>query len=257
MVVALRGGVLIATLSLFIYLFLAGLFSAHAEQREVVFAYFSRGWLPMELMVGNEPSGIAVDIFKAVMPPELDASVEISNKPRKLLYTETNPVYTRLTAKKWLSTEYHYLFSDPVMPMTNVLYSPAHRPMEYDGPKSVIGKTVGCIKNYTYPKIEMMVAAGKAKRYDVNRVPVLLRMVKEGRVDCAVLDVGEAQWVIRNSNTLKPEDFHVSAQPVDEVQLQFVFNRAPGWEEWLPLINERIHALRQGGGLDEILSRYK
>ncbi len=211
----------------------------------------------MEMMVDNQPAGVAVDIFNAVMSPDFNTSVVPFNQPRKLLYGDTDPVYTRLTSRKWLSTEYHYLFSDSVMPLTNVMYSSARKPLEYRGPISIAGKTIGCIKNYTYPGIELVMAAGKTKRYDVNTIPVLLRMVKEGRVDGAVMDEGEAQWVIRNTPGLAPEDFHVATQPVDEVQLCFVFNQAPGWEKCLPQVNSRIKILRESGLLDRILSRYQ
>lgn len=241
-------------------LFFSGLIfpvSAFADKEPLVFAFFTRGWLPMEMMTDNEPSGAAVDIFEAVMSPMFNTSVVPTNRPRKLLYTEARPAYTRLTAKEWLSTEYQYLFSDPVMPLTNVMYSSARRPLEYSGPESLLGKTIGCIKNYTYPRIELLVAAGKVKRYDVNTIPVLLRMVKEGRVDGAILDMGEAQWGIRNMSALSPEDFHVAAQPVDEVQLRFVFSRTPGFEERLPEINARIKVLRESGAVDKILSRYQ
>lgn len=231
--------------------------TAAAEKSDLLFAFFTRGWMPLEMMDGGTPSGASLDLFRAVMPSDLKLGVEATNKPRKLLYGQSAPVYTRLTAKEWLNRDYSYWFSDPVMPLNTVLYSPVRKPLEYYGPRSLEGKTMGCIRNYSYPKIEMVVAAGKTKRYDVNTIPVLLRMVKEGRVDAAILDEGEALWTIRSNPELSLEDFYISSNPVDEVQLRFVFNRVPDWEKRLPEINDRIRTLRESGKLDRILSKYR
>lgn len=245
-------------LSVAVMLFvMAGNAVADSGPKRVVFALFSRGWLPMEMMVDNAPAGIAVDVFKAVMPSGITADVEPFTRPRRLLYSSQDGVYTRLTAREWLNDTHQYLFSDPVMSIYDRMYSSVHTPLEYTGPESIEGKTIGCIKNYSYPKIEPMMAAGRAFRYDVNRTHVLLRMVKEGRVDGVVMDAREAAWTIRNTDGLESSDFHISTRPVDQVELRFVFNPVPGWETYLPEINARIKALREGGELDRILSRYK
>lgn len=218
---------------------------------------FSRGWAPYEMMDGKHPSGIGLDIFNAVMSEQFKAEVELFNKPRLNLYTQRGPVYTRLEAKEWLRKEYDYWFSAPVMPLSDIIISPASNPFEFTTPSSLEGQTVGCIRNYFYPKAAPLFKTKKATRYDVNKDIVILRMVKAGRVDVGILDYRTALWLIRNTEDLKLEDFHIATTPLDSVDLRFVFNKVESWEQHLPAINARIKEIQQNGALEKILSKYK
>ncbi|WP_158947031.1 substrate-binding periplasmic protein [Pseudodesulfovibrio cashew] len=227
-----------------------------AGEETVTFAFFPRGWPPFEMTKDGEMRGAALDIFQAIMPREMKKDIEPIPKPRTLLHSPSDKVYTRMEAKGWMPEGFDYWWSAPVLKISDVLYSRADAPFEYHGPESLAGKTIGCVRNYTYPKVEALFTTGKAHRYDVNHDILLLRMVKAGRVDAAILDDITAKWMIRNSEDFSPEDFHVAAMPVDSSELRFVFNRVAGWDRWLPSINARIRALRDNGGLRRILNKY-
>lgn len=244
-------------LILFIFLILPS-FSALAEPpNEVTYVLFSRGWPPLEMTKDNEPLGAAVDIFKAVMSEKMVPLVEIMPRPRKKLYTPTGPVYTRLEAKEWLNKDYTYWWSEPVLTLSDVLISSPDSPVRYSGPRSLEGKTIGCITNYQYPKLDPLFKSGKATRYNVNKDDILLRMVMAGRVECVVMDKITAEWIIHNNDEFEPEDFHFAIRPVDVVELRFAFNRIDGWDAFLPEINRNIRGLHSSGKIVEILSRYR
>ncbi|KAB1441896.1 substrate-binding periplasmic protein [Pseudodesulfovibrio senegalensis] len=223
----------------------------------IVFALFARGWEPFEMIEDGVPAGAAPDILAAILPQDFTMEIKPDPAPRKALYATEGVMHTRLEAAEWLSPDNDFLLSVPVLPIRTVLYSPVEAPVEYDGPETAAGKTIGCIKGYKYPALEPLFATGKATRYDVNSVHILLRMVKNRRIDAAMLDDINAKWTIRSTEEFEHHDFHVAAQPVSKVDLRFVFNNIPGWEEKIERINKRIEACRKDGTIRAILSNYE
>lgn len=228
----------------------------YAEE-SVTFSLFSRQWPPFEMMDDTIPFGAALDLFHEIMPPGLKRKVIALPGARTVLHPMTGPVYTRLESKKWMGKTYSYWWSDVVLSLNTVLMSPKDNPREYVGDASLKGLTIGCIRNYTYPSVEPLFESGEAVRYDVNSDLVLLRMVKAGRVDAVVFDAISADWIIRNTPDLKQEEFHIARQPLDTADLQFAFNFIPGFDKWLPEINERIRRKRADGTIQRIMDRYK
>ncbi|WP_147821468.1 substrate-binding periplasmic protein [Salidesulfovibrio onnuriiensis] len=241
----------------FIILLLLSPAPALAEDQTVTFALFARGWPPFEMMEDGEPRGMAYEIFKAILPAGIRPALEVNPAPRKRLYSPSLPVYSRLECPKWMTRKKVYLWTEPVLTLNNVLYSPANRPLEYHGLESLEGKTIGCIKHYVYPSIKPLFEAGKAKRYDVNSEQVLLRMLKAGRIDAAVMDSMVTEWIVGNMADVDPRDLHVAATPINKAQLRFAFNNAPGWKKHLPEINARIATIKKNGTLKAILEQYK
>ena len=242
---------------LFFILLLMAPATAGAADFRARYALFTRGWPPLEMIQNGEGVGAAVDIFKSVIPGHLQDGVELSQKPRKLLYKTESPVYARLEVKSWMKKQYDYWWTEPVFQLTNVLFSPSGVPLEYYGPRSLEGKTIGCIRNYNYPEIEHLFATGKAKRHDVNQDTLLLRLVANGRVDAVIMDSIVARWTIKNSDEFDVSSFHVARNPVATNDVRFVFNRVPGWDAHLDEINERIKLLHETGEIRRIFNRYE
>lgn len=230
--------------------------SSKAED-SLTFALFARGWPPFEMVDDGVPHGMAVDLFHELIPDNVVKDVVPMTRPRAVLHAERKPIYTRLEVKKWIDDPSRYWWSEPVMFLTNVLYSPALKPLVFKDASSLEGLTLGCIRNYFYPVAQPLFDSGKAKRYDVNSDVVLLRMVKAGRVDAAIFDAVSAEWLIKKNPDLQPEDFHVAKTPVDSVPLRFVFNHLPEWEKRLPAINERIRQKREDGTIERLKAKYR
>ncbi len=231
--------------------------AAYASGQKMVYALFSRGWPPMEMVTDGKTYGLALDILREVLPNGVELVVEPMPAPRKALYNPEGSVYTRLEAREWMRKDVDCWWSDPVIPLTTVLYSSAGAPMEYDGPESLVGKTIGCIRNYSYPAIEELFSSRRAVRYDVNSEPVLLRMLKARRIDAIAVDLVGIDWVIRNTEDVEAENFHVAFQPVSTVDLRFAFNKVPGWEKYLPEMNMRIRQIKEDGTLERLVQNYK
>lgn len=228
-----------------------------AEGRTVTLSVFARGWAPFEIVNGEAPSGIAVDIFNQIIPDSINKNVDYYSKPRQLLANDNAPIYSRLEAMEWVPDPERFLWSDPILREDSIIISPARAPLRYTGPKSLEGTTLGCIGNYTYHTIEPLFEQGKAVRYDVNKDILLLRMVKSGRVDGAAINKRTALWLLKTTPTLSREDFHFSEQPISTVWLRFAFNHIKEWDACLSFVNQRIQAIREDGTLEAILSKYQ
>lgn len=223
----------------------------------VTFSFFSRGWPPFEMLVEDRPEGAAVDLFKALMPPDVEAVMELVPAPRNKLREQTGPVYARLESRQWIKDPGSFLWSDPVVAVDTVLYSSKDHPREYDGEDSLYGLTVGCIKGFIYPAVEHVFASGRAVRYDVNDDLILLRMLKAGRVDAALFDDISVRWILKKTGEMDCDDFYVARNPVSSENLRFFFNRNPEWRKRLPEINARIRQKRSDGDIEAIMSRYR
>ncbi len=231
--------------------------SAGSAEEKVTFAFFARGWPPFEMVVDGEPRGAAVDLFNALMPNNVDAVVEMMPAPRLVLKNSGKPMFVRLTARKWMGPKYNCLWSVPVVAIRTVLYSSAQKPVEYSGADSLKGLTIGCIKNYAYPEVQSLFDEQKAIRYDVNNETLLLRMVKAGRVDVAVLADVSAAWMVRGTKGLTAADFYVAKQALAFVELQFAFNLDESWQKQMPTLNDTIRKRQADGTIDGIMARYK
>ncbi|SOB59228.1 Extracellular solute-binding protein family 3 [Pseudodesulfovibrio profundus] len=230
---------------------------AMAEGRTVTLGYFARGWAPYEILTDAAPSGIAVDLFEEVLPDSITRNVDLYSKPRELLLSNEAPIYTRLEAIEWVPKPDRFLWSDPILREDSIIISSARTPLIYSGLESLEGKTIGCISNYSYPVIEPLFLQGKAIRYDVNKDILLLRMVKQGRVDGVAINKRTALWLMKTTPSMSREDFHFAEKPLSSVWLRFVFNHVTGWENCLSVVNRKIQAIRENGTLDQILSKYQ
>jgi polar amino acid transport system substrate-binding protein len=223
----------------------------------ITFALFTRGWPPFEMVVEGEPQGAALDIFRASMPAGVEPVVSMKPAARSALRERGDTLYTRLECIDWMDDAENFLWSEPVMTLETVLYSTSAHPVEYRGESSLFGLTIGCIKGFNYPEVETLFESGKANRYNVNSDLVLLRMLKAGRVDVALFDRATVNWLIRNSIELRPEDYHVAADPLGRSQLRFAFSKSPEMIPLLKSINERIRVNREQGVYDRIMEQYR
>ncbi len=224
---------------------------------KITFSLLAREWPPFEMVIDGKPLGASVDLFKELMPQDMEALVETIPASRSVLRKQGKPIYTRLEAREWFEDPSEFLWSEPVLTVKTVLYSSINKTIEYTGPGSLHGLKIGCIKQYYYPEVQPLFDSGVAERYDVNSSLVLLRMLKAGRVDVAVFTDVVAAWLILESKDVGVEDFYVSTKAISSSGLRFVFNKDEEWEKRLPELNQKIASKRAAGTIERIMSNYR
>lgn len=102
------------------------------------------------------------------------------------------------------------VFSPPLLSDENVVISNAAKPIEYDGPDSLIGYRMGIVTGRIHAKIDKLVAAGKIVVSKARSPALNLEMLASDRVDFVIMP--GATW-----RALVPADrraqFHLARRP--------------------------------------------
>ena len=92
-----------------------------------------------------------------------------------------NPVWFRDIEEK------QYLWTSVLMNDRDELVSPASRPVQYHGPESLQGKTVGGVHGHYYYGIDEAVKAGQLRREDTDSEMQNLTKLRVNRIDVTII----------------------------------------------------------------------
>lgn len=118
-----------------------------------------------------------------------------------------NPAWFKDKAKEkylWTST----LFDDRDDIISNI-----KTPIEYQGPKSLYGKSIGGVLGYYYFGINEAVSEGKIKREDANSEKSLLEMIMRERVSAGIISNATYNYLVDKQGW--QGKFHLSQEPHD------------------------------------------
>jgi polar amino acid transport system substrate-binding protein len=104
-----------------------------------------------------------------------------------------------------------YKWSATVIQDANAVVSPKSAPVEYAGPDSLAGKTLGGVAGHRYGPVDALVDGGKIKRDDANSELTNLKKAAQARIDVTILADTAARYLIKSENLA--DKLHVSATP--------------------------------------------
>lgn len=148
-----------------------------------------------------------------------------------------------------------YAWSNPLLRDADLVLSAADRPVDFRGPESLLGKTLGGVLGHRYADVEPLVLQGRVRREDVNDEQANLHKLAMHRVDVAFLpESSHAYYRIHQPDLVRPLVVaprkrgeylrHVFALPEHRALIEAidtVLASEPGRAEW--------RALLQGYGL--------
>ena len=94
---------------------------------------------------------------------------------------------------------WHELFYD-----SSSVLSHTDNPIDYQGPASLIGKTIAGMRGHRYIGVDKLVAEGEIRRVDGNKERDNLMKVLMQRVDATLLPTSSANYFLRNDQSIKP-----------------------------------------------------
>lgn len=118
-----------------------------------------------------------------------------------------NPVWFRD------SDEAKYLWTGTLMMDRDEMVSSAQRPVTYNGPASLVGKTVGGVLGHYYFGIDEAVAAGQMLREDTDSELQNLTKVRVQRVDVTIISRSTLDYLFKHYGGA--EFYHLSERPHD------------------------------------------
>lgn len=139
-----------------------------------------------------------------------------------------SPVWFQDTAR------HRFVWSEPLMNDEDLVLSLKSHPVDYQGPASLAGLTLGGVFGHVYPETEAMVTAGTLQRLDSFSQEASLRMLLMGRVEVVFISrSGLASW--RKRLPEFESRVHVAEQPRQRYQRHLLLSplmpAAP--REWL------------------------
>lgn len=195
--------------------------------------------------------GIMPDALNRIAA-RLGSRVEFRSLPRARLEAalRDGSVDTILLAREWAKQPEHFLFSDPLVDLRDVVLVVTDSPVRQL--EDLRGKQIGTRIGYSYPELDAQFRAGLFFRRDADAEQAVLQMLILRRTDAAVLNEKVAEWLLQRQNQQgKVRTLHALGA------VGYCFAFAPRHATLHQQFNAEIARLRSEGALQAILSTYR
>lgn len=233
--------------------------NALAEDKKLIMFIPDTDWPPYLIDDPQYPGGgVLVEILTTIAKP-LGYTVETKRLPNKRgwVQLDNGEVHVHAKAKEWVSNPEDYLWTAPFMTNEDVLIYQADSTLNYTSPEQLYGKSVAAIDGFVYPALESHFGPGKIKRRGVASPFAMLELLSRGRVDAALVNKSETQWLFRSRPDLKPEQFRMDDKPFDLAGYRYVFTQKGNWQPFIDAFNEKLVEMKKNGELNKILNKYR
>ncbi|MGM9514719.1 substrate-binding periplasmic protein [Roseateles sp. DB2] len=119
--------------------------------------------------------------------------------------------------------QHRFIWTDPLMQDEDLVVSLKSQPVDYQGPASLRGLTLGGVFGHVYPETESLVKAGEVQRLDSFSQEACLRMLLMGRVHVIFMSrSGLAGWRQRVAGF--DARLHLAEQPRQRYQRRLLLS---------------------------------
>lgn len=112
-------------------------------------------------------------------------------------------------------TRTRYYWTPPILRDEDVVVSAADKPLNYQGPESLVDKSVGLPMGYYYYGVDELVRAGRVRRDDAISEEVSLEKLALKRTDAAIVTRRTLDYLERQRPEWKAR-FFIAKKPHDE-----------------------------------------
>lgn len=207
---------------------------------------------------GHPASGILPDVLRAVAGPlGYTFKIEVLPNKRGWEMLKRGEMDVHVFAREWADQPDRFLWTDPFLDNEDVLLCSAKREFGYTRPEDLYGRAVAAMKGFVYPALEPHFGPDKITRVDTSSPDNMFKLLLLDRVDAALVNRAETQWIFRNRPDIRPELFRMAKNPFDRAWYRFVFPRGHGWESVIRQFDQRIETMKRDGSLEAILDQYR
>ena len=198
--------------------------------------------------------GIVPDILNS-MPEEDRVRIDYIQYTRirgeEALYSKD--VDASILTREWASAPEKLLFTLPLYPHRDFLYS--NKPINPAlGLEQIIsGKNVCTRRGYIYPELQHFFSQDIANRVDTSSEETELKMLMLERCHFAIVNELIADWLINNNNW--QNDIYQAQTPLNSINFTMAFS--PNWKGFVDKLDQHILRIQQNGELAEIINRNK
>ncbi|MEF2230735.1 MAG: transporter substrate-binding domain-containing protein [Pseudodesulfovibrio sp.] len=207
---------------------------------------------------GRPEGGVFAEVLRAVAEP-MGYRVQVVFLPDRRGWEMLNQgaVDVHVKAREWVPNPGRYRWSVPFLPNEDVLLYSASHPLEYTSPRALYGKSVAAIRGFVYPAFEPHFGPGRITRVDVATPFAMFDLLELDRVDAALVNRAETQWMLTHSPGIDPARFRLDKRNVGSAQYRFVFSPKGDWQPFIDRLDRGLETLKQDGRLEAILDGYR
>ncbi|MBL1271629.1 MAG: transporter substrate-binding domain-containing protein [Oceanospirillales bacterium] len=231
--------------------------SASPESNQKVFRFnISPNGYPPYMIVGqNEPSGIMWDVV-ALISGRLGYQIVAKQVPRKRVDQMLLDGYIDGTsrAEEWTHQPEKFLFTEPVVEVQEVFFTPKDAGKTYHSPEDLFSKTLVTHLGYMYPALEPHFESGAIKRFDVSRERDMFIFLLHGdRFDAAVVNLLVGKWILKNEGL--QGRFTISSGGISSYGFRVMLRKES--QAFADKFNAELARIRENGELNAILANYR
>ncbi|MFW5823926.1 MAG: substrate-binding periplasmic protein [Marinobacter sp.] len=199
--------------------------------------------------------GIVYDLVTRIAE-RLGYRVEPHEIPRKRLTSLMLEDHIDATplAREWAEDPERFLFTDPMVSIREVFFTPADSDFRFEGLDELEDITLVTPLGYQYPDLEPLFANGTVERYQVSDDRDAFTYLLHGRgMDAVVADLAVGQWIIRQQGW--QGEFRHSRKALSDHGYRLMLR--PGWQSFAEAFNDELAKMKDNGELEAIRDRYR
>lgn len=199
--------------------------------------------------------GIAYDVVTRIAD-RLGYQVETYEIPRKRVDRMLLEGHIDVTprAREWTEEPDRFVFTDAMVPVREVFFSPADSDFRFEGVHELRDVTLVTPLGYHYPDLDPLFADGTVDRYEVTDDRDVFTYLLHGRgLDAAIADLTVGRWIIRQQGW--QGRFKHSDQALSDYGYRLMLR--PDWQSFAEAFNEELAAMKDSGELKKILDQYR
>ncbi len=226
-----------------------------SDQKIFQFNISPNGYPPYMIVNQEAPSGIMWDVV-SLISQRLGYKIVARKIPRKRVDQMLLDGYIDGTPRaiEWTHEPENFLFTDPVVDIQEVFFTPKHHKETYHSPEDLFSKTVVAHLGYVYPELQPHFESGAIKRFDVSRDRDMFNFLLHGdRFDAAVADLLVGKWILKNEGM--QDQFTVSAGEISSHGFRVMLRKDS--QPFVDKFNAELARIRENGELKAILAKYR
>lgn len=248
------------TLSLFLTATFMTPFATLAAEKDTITLFLpNTDWPPYLLHTDNGPrGGLFVEVLEeAAKLLGYEISVKFLPDKRGWMLLDAGEIDAHVKAKEWVLNPDKYYWTDSFMLSEDVLLYPRESQLQYTSPEALYGKQIAAVTNFVYPALEPHFGPEKIIRVDVPYPCTMLDLLDCHRVDAAIVNRAETQWLMRVRPDLRLERFRMDETPFESAGYRYLFTRKKDWEPFVQDFNDALKKMKQDGWLKALINKYR
>lgn len=213
------------------------------------------GYPPYMIVDQDAPSGIMWDVV-SLISERLGYQIVAKKIPRKRVDQMLLDGYIDGTSRavEWTQNPEDFLFTEPVVDVQEVFFTPKSTGDTYHSPEDLFSKTVVAHLGYIYPALEPHFESGAIKRFDVSQDKDMFNFLLHGeRFDAAVVDLLVGKWILKNEGL--QDQFTVSSGDISSYGFRIMLRKES--RLFVDEFNVELGRIRKSGELAAILANYR